>query len=193
MRRAVPLLAALLPTCVLTACAPAACPPAPLAGAVETICFTPGGDCTGAITARIDRARARILIQAYDFTSPPITAALVGARRRGLDVQVILDRGDVCWSDGAPKPDCRKADRAEADALVAAAIPVLIDAKHKIAHNKVMVIDADTVITGSFNFTVSAQKANAENLVVLIGADIASAFAANWRSHAAHSQPYPAR
>jgi phosphatidylserine/phosphatidylglycerophosphate/cardiolipin synthase-like enzyme len=32
-------------------------------------------------------------------------------------------------------------------------IPVLIDDKHAIAHNKVMIIDDNTVITGSFNFT----------------------------------------
>jgi hypothetical protein len=30
-------------------------------------------------------------------------------------------------------------------------IPVLIDDKHAIAHNKVMIIDGNTLITGSFN------------------------------------------
>jgi len=173
---------------LLSACAPAAAP-APSAAGIETVCFTPGGDCTGVIVAEIDHARASVLVQAYDFTSRPITEALVRAKRRGVDVRVILDKSTVCWTKGAPKADCGKADADEAAALVEAGIPVLIDAKHKIAHNKVMVLDAAKVITGSFNFTVSAQTANAENLVVLVDAKTAAAYAANWATHAAHSVP----
>ncbi len=33
-----------------------------------------------------------------------------------------------------------------------------IDAKHAIAHNKVMVIDGQVVITGSVNFTKQAEE-----------------------------------
>ena len=57
--------------------------------------------------------------------------------------------------------------------LVNAGIPVLIDAKHAIAHNKVMVIDDQTVITGSFNFTKAAEEHNAENLLVIRDKDLA--------------------
>ena len=48
-----------------------------------------------------------------------------------------------------------------------AGIQTLIDDKHAIAHNKVMVIDSTTVITGSFNFTKAAEERNAENLLVI--------------------------
>lgn len=37
-------------------------------------------------------------------------------------------------------------------------IPTYIDAKHAIAHNKIMIIDREIVITGSFNFTKAAEK-----------------------------------
>jgi phosphatidylserine/phosphatidylglycerophosphate/cardiolipin synthase-like enzyme len=37
-------------------------------------------------------------------------------------------------------------------------IPLWIDYKPAIAHNKVMIIDGHIVITGSFNFTKAAQK-----------------------------------
>ena len=40
----------------------------------------------------------------------------------------------------------------EADFLANCGMSVLIDAKHQIAHNKIMIIDDETVITGSFNF-----------------------------------------
>jgi phosphatidylserine/phosphatidylglycerophosphate/cardiolipin synthase-like enzyme len=72
-------------------------------------------------------------------------------------------------------------------------IPTYIDAAHKIAHNKVMVIDGKTLITGSFNFTKSAEEGIAEKLLVISNApDIAHRYAANWKEHLAHSEPYKA-
>ena len=62
---------------------------------------------------------------------------------------------------------------------------------HKIAHNKVMIIDGQTVITGSFNFTKSAEEGNAENLLVINNApELAARYAANWKEHLGHSQTY---
>ncbi len=54
-----------------------------------------------------------------------------------------------------------------------------IDAKHAIAHNKVMVIDGQTVVTGSFNFTKAAQERNAENLLIVRDAGLAKQYADN--------------
>jgi phosphatidylserine/phosphatidylglycerophosphate/cardiolipin synthase-like enzyme len=51
--------------------------------------------------------------------------------------------------------------------LLHAGIPTFIDAKHAIAHNKIIIIDGRTVITGSFNFTKAAEERNAENLLIL--------------------------
>lgn len=56
-----------------------------------------------------------------------------------------------------------------ADFVSHAGIPTFIDSKHKIAHNKIMIIDRNTLITGSFNFTKSAEENNAENLLILKG------------------------
>ena len=47
--------------------------------------------------------------------------------------------------------------------------PTHIDAKHAIAHNKIMIIDQATIITGSFNNTKAAEEKNAENLLVIKG------------------------
>jgi hypothetical protein len=70
-------------------------------------------------------------------------------------------------------------------------IPVLIDDKHAIAHNKVMIIDGNTVITGSFNFTKAAEEKNAENVIVLKdNPALAQRYAQNWRAHAKHSVAY---
>ena len=58
-------------------------------------CFTPGEDCTGVIVSEIGTAKREVLVQAYSFTSPPIVKALADAKRRGVDVRVILDRSQT--------------------------------------------------------------------------------------------------
>ena len=74
----------------------------------------------------------------------------------------------------------------EADFLAHAGIETFIDAKHAIAHNKVMVIDGETVITGSFNFTKAAEEHNAENLLVINDPELAKRYAENWKLHASN-------
>ncbi len=140
--------------------------------------FSPDGGCTEAIVEAINDAQRTIRVQAYSFTSAPIAAALVDAQKRGLDIAVILDRSQ------------RTEKYSSADFVFRAGIPVWIDAKHAIAHNKVMVIDAKTVITGSFNFTASAEKRNAENLLIIQDAKMASLYLQNWDAHQAHSEVF---
>jgi phosphatidylserine/phosphatidylglycerophosphate/cardiolipin synthase-like enzyme len=57
-----------------------------------TVCFTPGGHCTDAIVQALGHAKRTILVQAYSFTSAPIAKALLDAHKRGVQVQVILDK-----------------------------------------------------------------------------------------------------
>jgi phosphatidylserine/phosphatidylglycerophosphate/cardiolipin synthase-like enzyme len=138
--------------------------------------FSPHGGCTEAVVHEIDNAQSSILVQAYSFTSAPIAKALVEAQQRGVHIEVILDRSQKTEKYSA------------ADFLLHAGIPVAIDAKHAIAHNKVMVIDGRVVITGSFNFTKQAEEHNAENLLILRDEILAERYAANWSAHAQHSQ-----
>jgi phosphatidylserine/phosphatidylglycerophosphate/cardiolipin synthase-like enzyme len=69
----------------------------------------------------------------------------------------------------------------------------MIDAKHAIAHNKVMIIDGETGITGSFNFTKAAQTQNAENLLIIRDQAMAAQYTQNWEAHRQHSQSYVGR
>lgn len=149
--------------------------------APPAVCFTPGEDCTGLIIREIKAAQKSVLVQAYSFTSAPIARELAEAHRRGLDVEVILDKSN------------RTERYSAADFIAHDGIPVRIDAEHRIAHNKVMVIDGETVITGSFNFTRAAQLDNAENVLVLHDPAIAARYAENWRRHWGHSEPYRGR
>jgi phosphatidylserine/phosphatidylglycerophosphate/cardiolipin synthase-like enzyme len=149
------------------------------AATVET-CFTPRRRCTAVIVAAIDRAQRDIYVQAYGFTSAPIVGALVLAYRRGVRVAAILD-----------KSNARRSGRVDGARIIGAAgIPVWIDQRKGIAHNKVIVIDGRFVVTGSFNFTEAADRRNAENVVVLESAVVAAQYLANWRSLLATARRY---
>jgi phosphatidylserine/phosphatidylglycerophosphate/cardiolipin synthase-like enzyme len=120
------------------------------------ICFSPQGECTDASIKEIKLAKTEILIQSYSFTSAPIAKALVIAHKKGAKVQAILDKSQ------------RSTKYTSATFLANAEIPIFIDDKHAIAHNKIMIIDRAVVITRSFNFTRAAEQKNAENLLIII-------------------------
>jgi phosphatidylserine/phosphatidylglycerophosphate/cardiolipin synthase-like enzyme len=131
-------------------------PPALAEPPAWQVCFTPGQDCTGLVVAEIASAHRSILVQAYSFTSVPILAALKAAYARGVDVKVIVDKTSARLSKSGSRYSA-------ATYLSNAGIPVRVDTRVAIAHNKVMVIDGAIVITGSFNFTAAAQARNAES------------------------------
>ncbi len=143
--------------------------------------FSPRGGCTAAVVDAIREAKSEILVQAYSFTSAPIAKALVDAHKRGVRVQIVLDRSQ------------RKERYSSADFTAHAGIPTYIDAAHAIAHNKIMIIDKATIITGSFNFTKAAEEKNAENLLVLRSKELAEGYKENWEKHKEHSERYEGR
>jgi phosphatidylserine/phosphatidylglycerophosphate/cardiolipin synthase-like enzyme len=138
--------------------------------------FSPQGGCTDAVVAALAAARSSIFVQAYSFTSVAIAAALLAAQRRGVNVHVILDRSNLGEK------------YSELTFFRNNQVPVLVDAAHAIAHNKIMVIDAAVLLTGSFNFTTNAELHNAENLLVITDPTLALIYTANWQAHAAHSR-----
>jgi len=148
------------------------------AGSIR-VYFSPNGGCTDAILSQINQAKTEILIQAYSFTSKPIARALVQAKKRGVKIIAVLDKSN------------RTRKYSAATFLKNMEIPVFIDDKHAIAHNKIMIIDNRVVITGSFNFSMAAETKNAENLLILDDLpDLTRAYRDNFQHHLSHSVPY---
>jgi phosphatidylserine/phosphatidylglycerophosphate/cardiolipin synthase-like enzyme len=113
-------------------------------------------------------------VQAYSFTHRRIARALVRARERGVAVSMLADREQARALPQNALPE-----------LAAGGVDVCLDGNFQAAHNKVIVIDADTpraiTITGSYNFTFAAQRSNAENIVVLRdNPPVARAYRSNW-------------
>jgi len=79
--------------------------------------FSPKGGCQDAIVRELKRARKEILVQAYSFTADPITYGLVEAKKRGVHVEILLDRSN------------EEASYSDLHILVENQVPILIDAK----------------------------------------------------------------
>ena len=94
-----------------------------------------------------------------------------------MAVEVLADREMVSKGDSSLVPR-----------LAAEGIPVWLETRYAVAHNKVLLIDAlgahGVVITGSYNFTWSAQARNAENLLILRdNPALVRRYLDNWRRH----------
>jgi phosphatidylserine/phosphatidylglycerophosphate/cardiolipin synthase-like enzyme len=169
---------------LLYACSSSAPPVSagPLAADAIQVFFSPNGGATEAIVREIENAKSEVLVQAYSFTSAPIAKALLTAHKRGVKVTVVLDKSQ------------RTAKYSSATFLHNVGIPIFIDDKHAIAHNKIIIIDQATIITGSFNFTKAAEEKNAENLLVIRGdPGLVKKYIANFEEHLGHSERYEGR
>lgn len=124
----------------------------------------------------IGEAQVSLLVAAYQYTEPDITAAVLSAAKRGVKVAVILDR-------------TQKNKQPQAD-LVAAGVECRIAQNYKIMHHKFLVIDGRSVENGSFNYTTNADKANAENaLYISDNPGLASKYADEWEKVKSTSLP----
>lgn len=149
-----------------------------------TVAFSPDGGGEKIIVEAIYQAQQRILVQAYGFTDKAILTALARAKERGVDVRVILDKSN-------DRSNSNESRYSGATYMRNAGVPVWIDYKPAIAHNKVMIIDGNEVITGSFNFTSSAQHRNAENVLVLNNVpQLAAIYTKDWNWRLGESRSF---
>lgn len=138
-------------------------------GASITVGFSPG-NAEQTVVGVIDGAKRTIDVAAYSFTSRPIASALLRAKERGVRVAIVADRSQ------------KTARYTSVRFLANKGIPVRIDSRYAIMHNKFMVVDNSTVETGSFNYTKAATLHNAENVLVVRDApSVAARYATEWQ------------
>jgi phospholipase D len=95
--------------------------------ATVAVCFAPEEDCAGFAERAIETAEHEILVSAYRLTvGSGIVGALIRAKERGVDVEVIADRTAPCGRASGIDP------------LAAAGVPIWIDRQARIAHAKTM-------------------------------------------------------
>lgn len=143
------------------------------------ITFSPRAGATEAIVEQIDLAKNSIYVMAYNYTSVPIGEAIRRANERGVKVSIIVDR---------VSPN-QRGSQAYLDHEVG--VTVYVDTKHRIMHNKVMIIDNFVFITGSFNFTGNAENVNAENVIVCHSNVGAQTYLEEWHRIQKTAKPLP--
>jgi phosphatidylserine/phosphatidylglycerophosphate/cardiolipin synthase-like enzyme len=135
--------------------------------------FSPEGSALQLVLQTINTAQQDIRLMGYSFTSPEVVQSLISAKRRGVDVQVVLDE----------KANTGKSSTAAMNLLVSAGIPLRTVSQFSIMHDKVIVTDGQNTETGSFNFSRAAARANSENvLVVRDDPALAQTYLQHWQS-----------
>lgn len=138
--------------------------------------FSPDGSAEKLILTMINNAHQSIRVAAYAFTSPTISEALLKAKKRGVDVAVLVDHKQTI------QMDTKGRGKAALNLLVNAKIPVRTLNTRNTQHNKYMVIDGQHVQTGSFNYSAAAARYNYENvLVVRHHPTLAKHYLENWQ------------
>lgn len=125
-------------------------------GAVLDVLFSPQHrPITKAVRPLISKAKHRIDIAIFFLTHKGITADLIAAKRRGVEVRVILDA--TAAKNGYTKHEI----------LRAAGVPVKVEDWGGKMHMKAAAIDNRWVIAGSMNWTTAGEGGNDENTIII--------------------------
>ncbi|MBI3595257.1 MAG: hypothetical protein HY200_09895 [Nitrospirae bacterium] len=102
-------------------------------------------------------AEKSIYVACFNMTSWPIIKTLIKAKKKGIDVRVITDAGEL---------ENKNTHRA-VKALLEAEIPVKVNRHDGLMHIKQSVIDEHANTSGSFNQTWTADHLNDERLDII--------------------------
>ncbi|HBV4265965.1 TPA: phospholipase D family protein [Klebsiella pneumoniae] len=143
--------------------------------------FSPEGTAQQLVLNVINSSKENIRMMAYSFTAPDVMKALIAAKRRGVDVKIVID----------DKGNEGRASRAAMNLVTNAGISLRVNNNYKIQHDKVIVVDGRHVETGSFNYTASAEKYNSENAIVMWDApELAAQYLKHWQSRWEQGRDY---
>ncbi|WP_218961706.1 phospholipase D family nuclease [Erwinia amylovora] len=135
--------------------------------------FSPEGSALQLVLRTLDDARESIRLMGYSFTSPEVVKSLVAAKRRGVDVRVVVD----------DKGNHSRASQSAMNVVVNAGIPLRTNGQYKIMHDKVIITDGQNVELGSFNYSRAAAESNSENALVVWGVPaLAQSYLTHWQS-----------
>jgi phosphatidylserine/phosphatidylglycerophosphate/cardiolipin synthase-like enzyme len=112
----------------------------------------------------LQQATQSVHLMAFSFTSNDIAAELLRLKAGGVEVKVVLDKGQSGQRSS------------QYDDLLAQDVDIRRDGNPYKLHHKVIIIDQRYVVTGSYNFSQNAESRNDENSVVIDDITIADQF-----------------
>ena len=131
---------------------------------VVQACFSPQARCSVHIIREIEKARKEVLIAVYAFTSNDLARAVAQASKRGVSVQIVLDRE----FDAANEKSQGRFLEGQKISLkrISGTRLTAPEREAGLMHQKFSVIDRRIVLTGSYNWTHAADSFNDENLLL---------------------------
>lgn len=141
-------------------------------GVTFEVGFSPQRNALEVVMSFIFSAQKELLVAAYSFTNKEIAFALAEAKKRDIDVRVVVDNAQNNDEQGGYKA---------VDYLASQGIPVFRSENYAAMHHKFMVADGLHLQLGSFNYTSSANVRNAETAIAFRNApELASIYRTEW-------------
>jgi len=153
----------MISACLWTLCALLA-PSVASAEMIVQACFSPNGKCAAHVLREIGSAKKELLVAVYAFTSDDFANALVQAKKRGVAIQIVLDR-DFDLANPSSKGKFFDAQKIPVR-RISGAKPIGADKDGGLMHQKFAIIDRIVVLAGSYNWTYAAENFNDENLLL---------------------------
>ena len=136
-----------------------------ISGTNIDIYFSPQDKCiTNSIIPLIDKAENYIYIPTFVLTDRKITSALISAKKRGVDVRMIIDALNASVQHSKHKE------------LRNGGILVKTENYAGKMHSKSIIIDDKYTVVGSMNFSFSGENKNDENLLVIQNPQMTKAY-----------------
>lgn len=106
----------------------------------------------------------------YDIEDLGVTAEMLKAKKRGVQIRLVTDTDNMVEKADATKP------RQAIVQLQGVGVPVVDDKRSAIMHHKFMVVDGQVVWTGSTNVTPTSLYAHNNNALTIRSAEVARAY-----------------
>ena len=143
------------------------------------VCFPPPSESSPEIVRRLNQVKNSLLIQAGQFMSSGLLAAIREAKKRGVEVTVLLNQANL------------DEEKSIAPALAAAGVKTLVYPVYQLAYHQIMILDAQAVIIGLFFYALSDETGHAEEwLVIEKHPRIVRAYRGDFQSRLARSVAY---
>lgn len=131
-------------------------------------CFSPNENCDQKLINVINSAKKTLDIAIFSITHPDIAASIVAVKKKGVDVRMVVDKGQSTGS------------RSQTDELMTAQVSIRIGNSAKIMHDKYCIVDGLVLETGSFNYTMSATIYNTENQIYITDKNVIKRYQDNF-------------
>ncbi|QPC83254.1 phospholipase [Phototrophicus methaneseepsis] len=106
------------------------------------------------VAQAIDSAQATLDIAAFELNNEVITAAILRAHERGVQVRIVTDDENGIEDDDSTLLELEIED-----------IPIVNDERTALMHNKFIIVDGISVWMGSLNYTMNGVYRNNNNLL----------------------------